>query len=780
MASPLSIENTYCRIEFDGGSGHLLSLLNRPLNDQVLKRAESPGLPFRLYMDLQKEFRIDLNDKCQLVFQDPGAICKQVVGPDGCRLMKASGDQDLALTYQADALEIRLGVVLDDDSGASTWSLEIENTGSAPCSFLPSFPRFDGIGLGPDPAGNLATAMDQGGVTVPAWERPGGVLGESNQMSMQWHAVWDPASHSALSLIFMDPATRPKRIAVAEPAIELHYFPPVTLRPGETHRMPAVRIETYEGDWRPAARRYRAWFRTAYSCPPPPEWFRKCSGYMGVHFRKGNPEEAPDYGGQFVMESFRELPRVHLASAVDNLEYAFYSRASMREGGPHTDGDNTVREDLGGTAAMREGIKQIHRLGFHATLYIEGFIVFEDSELARTGKAERWSVIHRDGSNQNPYVHQGFLAMCPGCEEWQDHLAESAGRLLRETGADGIRLDSLGFYYLPCYNPAHNHADPFGYNDWLKQLLGKVRAAVLEANSEALFTCEGAADWIAPWCNGALTSRCTRDLPFMRLAVEPFRTFVYATGPLWGSLSGCPGGASIRDAGAGSHWLCAGHTAHETLVWGEVCDDPLSSDPEIVAHMFGGEKHWAVVAARPACQDPLGWPRGTSIAEIHRDYTLSFPGMASEIEDAIVCDIEDLTWRAVEIDRRGPDACLALQSNWVHVILRAPGGPRVVVFDPLPELEPGQSIRVRPSVIPEGPAVLLQTQAPGLEVTSPGGSEGQEVILTVPAGACAGHYGITFSGESVLGAKQFLTVHRPDEATRPQPLRSVMGQPDNR
>ncbi|OHB79400.1 MAG: hypothetical protein A2W31_13020 [Planctomycetes bacterium RBG_16_64_10] len=208
----------------------------------------------------------------------------------------------------------------------SDWALQVRNTGNVPREFLTCFPYLDGVRLGPDPEQNMATAMDQAGLVVPAWARAGGVLGESNDLSMQWHAIWDPASRSALGLIFLDANVRPKRLLLKKSAIALHYFPPVTLAPGGSVDFPAVRVMVYQGDWRPAARVYRAWYDAAYPHVEPPAWFR----------------------------------------------------------------------------------------------------------------------------------------------EYQGHLAQMVARLLRETGADAVRLDSLGFYFWACYNPAHHHDTPFGYNEWIK------------------------------------------------------------------------------------------------------------------------------------------------------------------------------------------------------------------------------------------------------------------------------------------------------------------------
>ena len=757
------IADDICAVAFDSQTGGLRGIANRVLGDECLKGASPGGMPFRVYADLKEEFVIGLNDECQLVFQDPAAMCGMLVQPDTCRMSTASDGNGLALAYDADGLAVKLRVVPTEEQGATDWSLRVTNTGTAARSFLVNFPCLDGVRLGPDPEANLATAMDQGGLVVPAWERPGGVLGESNQMSMQWHAVWDPVSRSALAIIFMDAEVHPKRIELAEANTSLHHFPPVTLAPGESIELPPARVIVYQGDWRPAARAYRRWYDGAYPKVEPPEWFRRSNGSNGIHFRKGTPDSPFSYGTRRVIESFRDLASIHLSTPIDDLEYAFYSHKCMLPN-VHTDGDHIVREDLGGPEGMREGIAEVHRLGMHVTLYVEGFIVSEESDLMKEGKVHRWEVVNRDGTRRGPYSEQSFHHMCVGCVEWQDHLAESVGRLLRQTGADAIRLDSLGFYYLPCYNPEHHHETPFGYNEWIKALLQKVRKAAIEARPDVLLLTEGCADWFGQYFHGALTSRCPRDLSMMRIAVGPFRTYVYASGALWGSLSGFPGGGCSGALGTPDwNWLCARYPVHEALVWGDVPDeDPRASDPEIVARLFEGDRYCAVVVARPACQDPH-WPRGTTISDKRGEYLITVPGMVGTVQQAFLCDVETLEWRPLPIESNKDDLCFRLRTNWGLVVLSLPGGPGVLDFDPLPKVRPGDSTTVMPRVVGQGrdqeaESPACRVEAPGLEVTQETGSRAGEFTVTVPPDAREGHYTVYASGEGMLGTRRFLTV----------------------
>jgi hypothetical protein len=752
-SAPPALENEQCRIEFDGKSGGLRRIVNRLIPDECLKGVRAETCPFRIYSGFTKEF--ELGD-------DPAGISRLVMQPGNCHLAQVSRERGLTLRYEGDGLEARLSVALGEAGGASDWSLQVTNRSAEAREVMVSFPCLDGVRLGREGATNLATAMNQAGTITAAWAHGGGVVGNGGQVSMQWHAIWDPESRSAMGLIMMDQAVQPKMLVLREPSIEMRYFPPRRLAPGESIELPAARLLVYRGDWRPAARAYHAWYGSAYKLVEPPQWFRRSDGCEGRHFKKGGPGIAADYGGQFVLESFTQLPAAHLRVPIDNLEYAFYSRGSMLHG-VHTDGDNIVREDMGGGAAMREGIAGVHRLGLHATLYIEGYIVHKESELAKSGKAQRWSVMHKDGSITGPYTSQGFYHMCPGCVEWQDHLARTVERLLRETGADGVRLDSLGFYFLPCYNPAHGHATPFGYNEWMKQLLSKVRRAALSVNRDALLTTEAPVDWFGQWFHGALTQVYPRDLPPMRLAVGPYRPYVYAQGgPVWGAVSGLAGGRSCWEADLQpleANWLCARFPVYDALVWGDVADqDPLSSDAEIVTRCFKGRDCWAVVAVRPASQDRFAWPPYTGVSDHRAEYTLTLPGLAQQVEDAALCDVETLKWSRLPLRRCGPDVLMNLRTNFALVILRRPQGPAVVGFPRLRGIAPGASVALRLAALSGGATGPVRVIAPGLRVTPQEVRVPGTVQLTVPADALRGSYAIYLSGKNALGVKRLLVV----------------------
>jgi len=755
----LVLDSPEARIAFRREDGGLVSLLNQATGDEYLKNPREIGNPFRVYTDFVRPFEIE---------DDPAAIAHTALDPGSMRLVSVAPERDsLRLVYRdpADRWEVLLTVALAG-AGSSEWALAILNVGGKPGEVMVDFPWFGRLSLGETGRGNLATVHEQAGHLAPARDHPGGIYGNGGELSMRWHCLFDPASGSALGMIVKDPEVRNKRLAPDSRWLRVTTFPATRLQPGESLALPPVQVLIYRGDWRPTARAYRAWFEPAFRPLPPPAWLRRSDSFTGRWFGKRGGAAMP---AATAMESFRDLPEAYREQPLDNQEWAFHDRGCQFPVSPpgeppryvHTTGDNVLREDLGGAAALREGVAAVHRLGFHFTFYVEGYIVHRSSDLARSGRAERWSVMHKNGAITGNYTREGFYHMCPACEEWQDHLAAVCSRLLRETGADGVRLDSLGFYFLPCYNPAHHHPHPFVYNDGVRRLLDKVGRAMREVNPEAVLTTEAPADCFAPYAHGALTSMCPRHIPPMRVAVPGYHPLVYgALGPVWASLSGYVGGVGEGEM----NWRCARFPVAETVLWGEVEADPTASVPRAICRLFRGEDHWALVGARVDSDEPWLLPRGLDgqpvlgLDPARGPLQVRVPGLADTVQSVVACDVETLRPLPVTITKDDHDLVLDLDSRWFVVILGRAGCRPLVSFGDLPELRPGASLPLALSLVPPdaGPAQATLA-APGLclheQVALPG-----SFTLQVPPDTPPGWYPVTLEGPAVLGHKRFLRV----------------------
>jgi hypothetical protein len=153
-------------------------------------------------------------------------------------------------------------------------------------------------------------------------------------------------------------------------------------------------------------------------------------------------------------------------------------------------GDYLPRSDMGGPTALQEGISALHARGGRVILYVEGFIISQESQVGKT-HGTQWSIIGPKGPPEQPYP--GTWKPCPGAEGWLAHV-EGVARRIGGYGADGIFFDSEGFQKdWKCLSHKHGHrpGDPEVFNDGCVHLLRRARAALREGNPEAILLIEG-------------------------------------------------------------------------------------------------------------------------------------------------------------------------------------------------------------------------------------------------------------------------------------------------
>lgn len=223
------------------------------------------------------------------------------------------------------------------------------------------------------------------------------------------------------------------------------------------------------------------------------------------------------------LSSFRDLPALLRGARAQGTDVLYLT--DWYEGRPGAACDDywwnkssyEPRADLGGEAALTEGLAAVKAAGGHALLYVEPFVLDKASALGRA-KGEGWALKRTDGHPDDPYPT--CWKLCPSAPGLQAHFVEIAGRLVGRYGASGLFLDSYGNQRgWRCVDPAHPHPpdDPTAFDRGVRQLVRAVWEEARRHDPQAVVMCEGSklpllGQWVAgtlDWGVHALASRWT-------------------------------------------------------------------------------------------------------------------------------------------------------------------------------------------------------------------------------------------------------------------------------
>lgn len=792
-------ENTTCRMirtqrsigitsglmsaEFDNKTGALTSLRNHACDDEYLKTSQGEGNPFRVYVDTTQlpPSVLNPNGWSESV---PGALGGAVVESKDCRLVSSSfgrlrnsGTLELVIDHPARTLQFRLTIKMADGANSADCALTVRNTADRTHTIMTAFPHLTGLQLGPRSDTNMGLMLASfGSPGQPAWTESGGVYGR--EVDMQWQAVYEPSKDEALGIVVMDRDLLPKMIRRFPPSgLSVLYFNPVELRPGEEHRYPVTRIMANKGSWREVAADYGRWFSKTFKLRRTPEWYKQVDLQIGpwipsaAEVAKAKSKRDP---GAFT--SYIDLPKLYLGDQYDTKEWAQYNEGVVTHPesyGPYmADGTYHLREDLGGAAALREGIARVHKIGRRVIFYVAGNSLLKYSDVLAGSNINDWLLLDSTGKMYDIGYPDG-VSVCPGYEPWQNHLAKVCKRLLAETGADGIRLDELGCV-VACFNPAHRHKSPFDYSKWLQQLLRKVRAAMDEVNPNAILLTEGPIDYFHQYTNGALQMFQTgRDIDAMRVAIPSYKIVAYHPGAVESGLNGMIGGkvTARRVEWPWSHRGVPQKPAYyqdgpgPELRWHELratfrdafegmpnLQDPVASEDRLwVGRLWKASHYWLIIGGHEDATDLRGPTR------------VRLPELPDDTKSAYEIDAATLTVRDAHLERTKDGVYVTVTSPFGAVLLPKQGCPPMLSIDETAQLikhggETVISIRLFSPWTTGVTEAKVTVSAPGLE-----GNAGQIAVpgavhLKAPADALPGYYPLTISGHC-LPVKRWIKVN---------------------
>jgi hypothetical protein len=161
--------------------------------------------------------------------------------------------------------------------------------------------------------------------------------------------------------------------------------------------------------------------------------------------------------------------------------------------------DTNYPEYLPALPGIAEAIKELHDLGSHAVLYINGRLCDPESVTWLSEKAYLYAARSENGDCYSEIYGSKIPnnVMCPYTKFWQDKIAGIAGSLEEECGVHGVYIDQVSAGRgVPCHNPDHEH--PVGGGDFWRSgyeaLLDKTRGNISE--NTILMTEEIAECWL--------------------------------------------------------------------------------------------------------------------------------------------------------------------------------------------------------------------------------------------------------------------------------------------
>ncbi len=298
------------------------------------------------------------------------------------------------------------------------------------------------------------------------------------------------------------------------------------VKTGKTCHLPVGIIGVSHGDWHDGFEHYkrwvRSWFHKRFKLP---KWFKDNYDYISEHPHGG---VWPSYGFIDKDDKHYIYSKYMGASEVGAMtEWAFWweNTKERRKNVPsqysitrncHGDYDYNVR--WGGLKALKEEIGKIHKKGGRIILYTLAIGCSDESKIGKLHGAE-WGRKDKNGKYTRSWLAPGHgYNACCYVKGWQEHISKRMARVLKETGADGYRLDVAASLY-PCYNPAHKHykgtvrsaVSPKAMGEFLERCSREAR----KANPNAIVMTEHVGtEYLAQFIDGYLTQQFNWNTPF--------------------------------------------------------------------------------------------------------------------------------------------------------------------------------------------------------------------------------------------------------------------------
>ncbi len=461
------------------------------------------------------------------------------------------------LRLPSPALRADLTVGIEDEG--LRLGLKLTNSGGAPVAFKLAFPHLAGLTVSDDPAGDYYYFPWGGGIITdtPAFVRRGYGDHEALYQVMDlfsptkgggwmvradddagWHKVLalrkhvpgrGSASHDATHAR-VKPEVRWNKSLEVVPGTSFAYEYDRRTRPAGGSFAPADAVlAAHVGDWHQALAAYAAWAHRVWRFRPYPGRLKTvhnmiATGWAGDFLFKNGQYRTdfikPNTDCIELMSWWDWSPLGPFGTPFDQLEKVL-SPAAIKGWKPYFVKDPVTgqtmwnnqpgdydgyNERFGGLPAFRTAIDTYRKMGALVTLYTDPFRMDFTSKIGLKHGAA-WCAVGPDGKPCHGYDVYNPCHDLPEVRQW---VAQAMERVMRETGADGLRLDEYGHSGYPCHNPDHRHtfAEP-GLTQWNKAVgdaIRQVREGIDRVRPDLVLTTEHPSyDYHWQWLDGVIT-----------------------------------------------------------------------------------------------------------------------------------------------------------------------------------------------------------------------------------------------------------------------------------
>ena len=302
-----------------------------------------------------------------------------------------------------------------------------------------------------------------------------------------------------------------------------------TREPGHDFRPADAVLAAHPGDWHVAMRAYADWAHRVWRFRPYPSRLRTihhmiAAGWgQDVLFRDGKYRTdfiQPNTDCIELMSWWEWSPLGPWSTPFDKI-HTVLSDALYRMWEPYFVKDPVTGQTMwnnqpgdydgynarfGGLPAFRGAIQTYRDMGAFVTLYTDP-IRCDDASKIGQAHGRDWGVVGADGEPVRSYE---VWNMCHDVAEYRQWVADTMKRVMRETGADGIRLDEYGHRGWACFSKLHQHtfAEP-GVTQWQKAIAETtrlVREGMDEVSPGSVLTTEHPGyDYLMQFIDGCIT-----------------------------------------------------------------------------------------------------------------------------------------------------------------------------------------------------------------------------------------------------------------------------------